>query len=98
MDGAKFEEVGRPMVQDQYGSTSVAVTLVALDEAFRAAVAGLGGVSDGAEVETAFLTRVLEDYRRDELPEIAVSDFGTVLAAFWMYVASAAKGVPSARI
>ena len=53
---------------------------------------------DAAEIETAFLTRVLEDYRRDELPEVSVADFGAALAGFWLYVANAAAGAPAARL
>ena len=98
MDGAKFEEIGQEMAHDQYGAASGIVTLATLTQAFREALAARGGEIESADVEAAFLARVLEDYRRDEIPELSVADFGAALAGFWLYVAGAPNGAPSARL
>ena len=86
------------MAHDQFGAVVGAVTLSALTEAFRAALAGLGGAPEGADAEASFLSRVLEDYRAEELPEIGVADLGAVLAGYWLYAAGAANGAPAARL
>ncbi len=86
------------MAHDQFGAAVGTVTLAALTEAFRAALVGVGGPSEDTESETAFLSRVLEDYRREELTEVGVADLGAVLAGYWLYAASAANGVPAARL
>jgi glutamate dehydrogenase len=110
MDAGKFQENGQPMAHDDYRAPDPAVTsgagvaqsgavaLGALTDAFRGSLARLGSSAGDAEAEIAFLTRVLEDYRRDELPDVTVEDFGAALASFWLYVTGAAGGAPAARL
>ena len=75
---------------------AVPISLENLRQAFAAAL-------DGAAVsptQTAFLARVLEDFRPDELPGLSADDLGAVLAGFWRFStsASAPRSAPLVRL
>ncbi|MEO8812990.1 MAG: NAD-glutamate dehydrogenase [Caulobacteraceae bacterium] len=68
-------------------------------EALRAAfAAGRGGADLPADRE-AFIARVLEDFRPEELPGLTAGDLAQVLAGFWRFGARRlGVGAPSARL
>jgi glutamate dehydrogenase len=82
------------MAQDQHSVSSPPITLAALASAFLAATS----IGELAPDHQAFLVRVLEDYRPDELPGVGPADLGVVLAAFWDYGEAFQGAVPAARL
>ena len=57
----------------------------------------LGEDAGASPPQTAFLARVLEDFRPDELPTVRLDDLAEVLAGFWRFGAEA-KGAPAVRL
>ena len=61
----------------------------ALTAAFHHALAGDG---DDTAAAQAFIARVLEDYRPEELPELSADALADALAGFWRLGAKGAEG------
>ncbi|HZL00063.1 MAG TPA: NAD-glutamate dehydrogenase, partial [Caulobacteraceae bacterium] len=71
-------------------------TLASLLPAF---VRRLGGEpSAPSDAERAFVTRVLEDYRPEELPDVRPDDLAAVLAGFWRFGSEHDGETPAARL
>jgi glutamate dehydrogenase len=73
------------------------ITLDSLAEAFDAQLTANGAPKAG-EAAQPFLTRVIEDYRREEMPDVGVADLAAALARFWVFGADAVSQAPEARL
>ncbi|MGI9169525.1 MAG: hypothetical protein ACR2FH_05015, partial [Caulobacteraceae bacterium] len=80
------------MPKNSHAPADDAFTLPALTAAF---AAGVEGALPLPENQRAFLARVLEDLRRDELPGAAVADLACVLGDFWRFATAALEAAPA---
>ncbi|HEY5107550.1 MAG TPA: NAD-glutamate dehydrogenase [Caulobacteraceae bacterium] len=69
-----------------------------LSQAFAKATGGAAGDETQAKARQAFIARILEDYRPEELPGLSATDFAATLAGFWRFGEAHASDSPSARL
>jgi glutamate dehydrogenase len=87
------------MPDDQTIPAAGEVTPSSLGPAFEAALDRIDAAGSRAPTgEREFIARVIEDYRPDELGEIAPQDLGAVLAAFWRFGQEADSAQPAIRL
>jgi glutamate dehydrogenase len=85
------------MTLERVDVAAAGITAAGLAAAFMEALAGDPDAAPSPELQ-AFLTRVLADYRTDELPGVTEADLGAVLAGFWTWGAWRADDAPAARL
>ncbi|MEO8927847.1 MAG: NAD-glutamate dehydrogenase, partial [Caulobacteraceae bacterium] len=89
------------MPKNSHAPADPALTLEGLTAAFTADRDG--GAAQTSLAQSAFLAKVLEDFRPEELPGVGAADLAAVLADFWRFGVAAtgvagADGAPAVRL